>query len=193
MRLTTLLLTSLLSASAEPPTNTSNSAVTTEMTAKQEGITYIKMLGSTLKRQLQIHMKADRTGLSGMGFCSAKAEDITKDINKKLPEYSSVRRTAIKIRNENNHPDSLDIKVMKEYKESIAAKTFLPTDIKIVKEGDTTRIYKALITQSVCLKCHGSNISKEIQNVIATNYPNDMAVEFEEGTLRGVIVSEIKR
>jgi len=197
MKTTTLLITSLLTtsfllASANDPTNSSTSD-TTQMSVKEEGMKYIKMLGGTLKEQLQIHMKADSTGLSAMGFCSAKAEDITKEVNKKLPAYASVRRTALKIRNSDNLPDALDIKVMKEYEASIAAKTFSPTDIKVVKEGDTTRIYKPLITQDVCLKCHGSTISKEIQNEITAHYPNDKAVAFEKGSLRGVIVSEIKR
>ena len=163
------------------------------MTAKQEGIKYIKMLGGALKTQLQMHMKADETGISAMGFCSAKAEDITKEVNMKLPKYASVRRTALKIRNENNTPDALDIQVMEAYEASISNNTFLPTDIKVIKEGDTIRVYKPLVTQKVCLKCHGSNISKEIQSEIITNYPNDMAVAFKEGSLRGVIVSEIRK
>ena len=194
MRSTTFLLTSLLSTSLvlASSKNLSND-IKSEMTIKQEGIKYIQILGGTLKNQLQIHIKSDKTGLSAIGFCSLKAEGITKEVNKELPVYASVRRTALKIRNDNNTPDSIDIKVMKEYEASIAAKTFLPTDIKIVKEGDTIRIYKPLITQGICLTCHGSNISKEIQNEITTNYPNDKAVAFEKGSLRGVIVSEIKR
>ena len=194
MRSTTFLLTSLLSTSLVLASSKDLSNDTkVEITIKQEGIKYIKMLGGTLKKQLQIHMKSDKTGLSAIGFCSLKAEGITKEVNKELPDHASVRRTALKIRNDNNTPDSIDIKVMKEYEASIAAKTFLPTDIKIVKEGDTTRIYKPLITQGICLTCHGSNISKEIQNEITTNYPNDQAVAFEKGSLRGVIVSEIKK
>ena len=103
MRLTTFLLTSLLSTSLvlASSKNLSNDTKV-EMSIKQEGIKYIKMLGGTLKKQLQTHMEADKTGLSAIGFCSVKAEVITKEINKKLPAYASVRRTALKIRNENN-------------------------------------------------------------------------------------------
>jgi hypothetical protein len=183
--LTTLLNTTLILAMD------ANTTASKEMIVKQEGVKYIKLLGETLKNELQTHMKADKTGLSAMGFCTAKADEITKEINKKLPEYASVRRTALKTRNENNLPDTLDIKVMKDYEASIAANTFMPTDIKVVQEGTTTRVYKPLVTQSVCLKCHGSNISKEIQGEITSNYPKDEAVGFKEGSLRGMIVSEI--
>lgn len=179
-----LLSTSLLVASEKPNKN--------QRQIKQEGIQYIKMLGSTLKSQLQSHMKADKTGLSAITFCSEQADAITKEVNKKLPEYASVRRTALKIRNENNKPDALDTKVMKEYEISIAKGTFKANDIKVIKDEDIVRVYKPLITQGACLKCHGSNIDKEIQNIISLNYPNDKATDFKGGSLRGVIVSEIK-
>lgn len=191
MKLHILLLTTLLSTTLSLALD-ANTTASGEMTVKQEGVKYIKLLGGTLKSELQTHMKADKTGLAAMGFCSAKAADITKEVNKKLPAYASVRRTALKTRNENNLPDALDIKMMKAYEASITAKTFLSIDIKVVKEGNTTRVYKPLVTQSICLKCHGSNISKEIQMQISSNYPKDKAVGFKEGSLRGMIVAEIK-
>ena len=194
MRLHTLLFTPLLATSlALASANTPSKDSTAEMPAKQEGIKYIKMLGGALKTQLQTHMKSDQSGLSAMGFCSAKAEDITKEVNMKLPKHASVRRTALKIRNENNTPDLLDIEVMQAYEKSISSNTFQPNDIKVIVDDNTTRVYKPLVTQKVCLKCHGSTISKEIQSLITANYPNDRAVGFKEGSLRGVIVSEIKK
>lgn len=179
-----LLSTSLLSASGNPNK--------TQKQIKQEGVQYIKMLGGTLKSQLQTHMKADKTGLSAIRFCSEKAEEITKEVNQKLPEHASVRRTALKTRNENNTPDPLDIKVMNAYEKQIADGTFNANDIKVIQDKDIFRVYKPLITQGVCLKCHGSNIDKEIQKIISTNYPKDEAIDFKGGSLRGVIVSEIK-
>ena len=189
MKITTLLLTTLLSSSMALAAE----STPTDMSVKQEGVKYIKMLGGTLKGELQTHMKADKSGLAAMGFCTAKADDITKEVNAKLPKYASVRRTALKTRNEKNVPDALDTKVMQEYEASIAAKTFLPADIKVVVDGDTTRIYKPLVNKAVCLKCHGIDVSKEIKNEIAANYPKDQAVGFKEGSLRGVIVTEIKK
>lgn len=192
MKLNIFLLTTLLSTTLILAMD-ANTTASKEMTVEQEGVKYIKLLGGTLKNELQTHMEVDKTGLAAMGFCTAKADEITKEVNKKLPAYAAVRRTALKTRNENNLPDALDIKVMKDYEASIAANTFMPTDIKVVQEGTTTRIYKPLVTQNVCLKCHGNNISKEIQGEITTNYPKDKAVGFKEGSLRGVIVSEIKK
>lgn len=190
MKINLILITVLISTSMA---FTSEVTSTKEMTIKQEGMKYIKILGGALKGELQTHMKADKTGLSAMGFCTAKADDITNEVNSKLPKYASVRRTALKTRNPNNAADALDQKVMAEYEASIEAKTFLPADIKVVEEGDTTRVYKPLVTQGVCLKCHGSGISQEIQDEIKTHYPKDQALGFKEGSLRGMIVAEIKK
>ena len=185
MKINTLLFAILLSTSM---------ALASEMTVKQEGIKYIKMLGGALKSELQTEMKADKTGVGAVKFCTAKATKITEEINTKLPAYAKVRRTALKLRNsEKNAADALDTKIMEAYVASIEAKTFTPKDIKVVEDGDVTRVYKPLLAKNVCLVCHGSKISKAIQEEITKGYPNDKAVNFEENSLRGVIVAEIKK
>ena len=192
MKVTTLLLTTLLSTSMTLASETNTTPA--EMTVKQEGVKYIKMLGGALKTELQTEMKADKTGVSAVTFCTTKATKITAEVNSKLPAYAKVRRTALKLRNEkDNSADALDTKIMQEYIASIEAKTLTLKDIKVVKDGDITRVYKPLLAKPVCLVCHGSKISPAIQEEITKGYPHDKAVNFEEGSLRGVIVVEIKK
>ena len=185
MKLRTLILSAVLlgvAAHAETPT------------VKQEGIGYIKMLGGALKSELQAKMKEDPTGIAAATFCKEHAVDITKEVNTKLPEYASVRRTALKIRNTNNKADMTDEKVMNAYIEAIEAKKYDPKDaIKVVEEGDTTRVYKPLFVQKACLKCHGTAVSAKISTLIKKGYPDDKAIGFKEGAFRGVIVAEIKK
>ena len=193
MKINTLLLATLLSASMALASET-NTTTAPEMTVKQEGIKYIKMLGGALKTKLQTEMKADKTGVGAVTFCTNEATKLTAETNSKLPDYAKVRRTAIKLRNsEKNAADALDTKIMNEYVASIEAKTFTPKDIKVVEDGDVTRVYKPLLAKNVCLVCHGSKISKVIQEEITKGYPEDKAVDFEENSLRGVIVAEIKK
>ncbi len=185
MKLSTLVITTALlgtSAWAQTPT------------VKQEGIGYIKMLGGALKTELQAKMKEDPTGIAAATFCKDSAVSITKEVNTKLPEYASVRRTSLKIRNKDNKADATDDKVMKDYVEAIEAKQYNPNDsIKVVEEGDTTRVYKSLFVQKACLKCHGTSVSPEITTLIKEGYPDDKAIDLFEGDLRGVIVAEIKK
>jgi len=188
MKLQTLLFSTLLISTAMG----ADMNTTEPITVKQEGIKYMKMLGGALKTELKAHMMADKTGLSAAVFCASKANKLTAEVNAKLPSYAKVRRTALKLRNDsNNTADTLDTKVMHEYIAAIEAKTFTPKDIKVIVDGNVTRVYKPLITKAVCLKCHGSNISKEIKDVITSAYPHDKAIDFKEGSLRGVIVAEI--
>jgi len=185
MKLNTILLSALLLTSASMADDTA---------VKQEGVKYIKMLGGALKTQLKAKMKEDKTGLTALAFCTSSADKITKEVNSKLPEYASVRRTALKVRNDAvNTADATDMKVMQAYEKAIADKTFTPKDIKVVQEGDTTRVYKPLVAKAVCLKCHGTDLSPKISDALKSAYPHDKAVGFKEGDLRGVIVSEIKK
>ena len=191
MKLHTLLLASTLCLSS---TMAADMNTTTPLNVKQEGIKYIKMLGGALKSELKAHLKADKTGVEAAGFCASQATDITKAVNKKLPAYAKVRRTSLKLRNnKDNTADTLDMKIMNDYISAIEAKTFTPKDIKVVVDGNITRVYKPLITKPVCLKCHGSSVSKEITDIISAAYPQDKAMHFKEGSLRGVIISEIAK
>ncbi len=165
-----------------------------EVTVKQEGVKYIKMLGKALKTELKAHMKADPTGVSAMGFCAGKAENITKEVNAKLPKGVRVRRTALQTRSEKNVPDLTDIKVMTAYDKKAKAGKLDPKDIQVVQKDSVSRVYKPLLIKPVCLKCHGdeATISADIKAVIKKVYPSDMATGFKEGDFRGVIVSEMK-
>jgi len=162
-------------------------------TGKEQGVAAIKQLGGALKSKLQAKMKEDPSGIEAVKFCTANADMITKDINGKLPKNISVRRTSLKPRNSADKPDGTDIKVMDVLAKEIAAKQISPNSVKVVEVNGGIRVYKPLVTQKVCLKCHGSNISPEISKIIKEKYPQDQATGFKEGDLRGVIVAEVKK
>ncbi|WP_309500275.1 DUF3365 domain-containing protein [Sulfurovum sp.] len=185
-----LFITSLLCAASIQASQTD---ATQALSETQEGIKYINMLGGTLKSQLKEQLQVDPSGLSAMGFCTAKAQLITDEVNTKLPDYAKVRRTSLRTRNNNNKPDLKDIEVMKEFEELINNKMAAATIIKKVSTEETVRYYKPLVAEEACLKCHGENISPEIQAVIQASYPDDNASNHTLGSFRGVIVAEIKK
>jgi hypothetical protein len=183
MKLKTIFLSAILLGSA---------ALAEAPSAKEQGISAIKQLGGTLKSKLQAKMKEDPTGVTAAEFCAQSAEKITKEVNGKLPKNITVRRTSLKTRNSANKPDTVDTGVMDVFAKELAAKQISPGTIKVVEADGATRVYKPLVTQKVCLKCHGSNISPEIAKIIKEKYPDDQARGFKEGDLRGVIVAEVK-
>ena len=160
---------------------------------KAEGIKYIKMLGGALKTALQKEMKADPTGVKALEFCTNKADEITKEVNKELPEGASVRRTALKVRAKDNIADPADEGVMEVFEKAANEKALTPKNIIAVDLNDSIRVYKPLLVMPVCTKCHGENVSDELKAKIKESYPEDQAMGFKEGDFRGVIVSEIKK
>jgi len=185
MKLSTFLLSTIVLASV---------SMADDMSVKQEGIKYIKMLGGALKSELKSRMKSDPSGMEALAFCTGSAERITNEVNAKLPKYAKVRRTALKVRNNKvNTADVTDKKVMEAFVADIKEKKLDSKSIKIVKEGDVTRLYKPLVTGKACLKCHGSTLDPKIKDALKSVYPQDKAIGFKEGSLRGVIVAEIKK
>jgi hypothetical protein len=138
--LSSILCATLIYASEANATKATETS-TPSATAK-EAIGYIKMLGKTLKGQLKQHLQADKSGVEAMNFCASKADELTKEVNAKLPKGAKVRRTSLLTRNEANKADETDLKVMEQFKKAIeAGKT--PKKPVVVETKTETRVYKA--------------------------------------------------
>ncbi len=158
----------------------------------QEGVKAIKLLGSTLKSNLQRVLKKDKSGMKALKFCILNATKLTAQVNKKLPPNIKVRRVSLNYRNEANKADAIDAKVLEEFKIAVQEKIPLKKP-EVVDINGTKRVYKALIVTKKCLKCHGSAINHKLAKMIHKHYPNDKAIGYKEGDLRGAIVAEIKK
>ena len=160
-----------------------------------DGIKYIKIFAKELKSNLKEHLKADKTALEAAKFCANNATKIAKEVSKKFPKGVIVYRTSQKYRNIQDKPDKIDTEVLKDlenkYKQKIAInKPF----VKKVNDNEY-RVYKPLFIEPVCLKCHGdiNKIDPKIKSILAKKYPNDLAINYKVGDLRGVIVAKIKK
>jgi hypothetical protein len=62
----------------------------------------------------------------------------------------------------------------------------------IVDLGDRVGVLRPIGTAGVCLQCHGpvSRLSPDVLAYLAQAYPDDRAVGFEEGDLRGFAWAE---
>ena len=154
------------------------------------------MLGSTLKGELKAKFKEDPSGMAAIDYCSLQAQVITNDINKKLDAGVSVRRTALKYRNDANEPTLQDIEVMQKFQKDIeVGKKSAKTMMKIVEDDKKTYVYKAIAVGKPCLKCHGdmAKMDKNILGKINEKFPYDRAMNFALGDFRGAIVVEINK
>jgi len=181
------------------PTNTIKTVPTTksgELTVnyangnnriKKTGMLHIRSFMGTLKPTLMSLMKSDPTHKTALGGCSSMAPKMTYDYNAISPN-TKIRRTALRYRNEKNKPDATDTMVMERF---LASNDF--TKPLVVEMPTHYRVYKALETKQPCLACHGTNISKDLQEMLVTKYPTDMATNFKLGDFRGVVVAEVQK
>ena len=184
-----ILVVSLISVfvvATEPNSTNAN------MEVAKEGVKYIKMLGKALKQNVGKNLKEDPSGVQAAEFCSKKAKEIAKEVSKDFPKNIKVRRVALKYRNENNKPDSVDKKVLEEMEAALKAQT-LKKKPKVVDVNGTKRVYVPLIVEKACTKCHGDldKMNPKVKDIISKAYPNDKAVGFKVGDLRGAVVAEI--
>jgi hypothetical protein len=125
-------------------------------------------------------------GLDGaVAFCNENAYPITSTYGDSV----TVRRSALRYRNPVNKPDSLELLVLDEIEGRMrSAKSLTPKLVRNQLTGEV-HFFQPILLQAMCVNCHGTP-GKQIQNStlsrIQQAYPDDHAVNYKEGDLRGV-------
>ena len=147
---------------------------------------FMKDLKSILVKQIQ-------TGgiLQAVSVCSDTAQVLTNNFGVARGIY--IKRVSLKNRNPNNIPDDFEKRILNQF-ELLRQNNEMNIDTEyseIVSEGDYSylRYMKPIIVQAECLNCHGSqtNIMPEVKELIAQNYPDDKAIDYNIGDLRGAV------
>lgn len=119
-------------------------------------------------------------------FCNTAAMPLTDSIASM--HQSKIERLTDKNRNPNNTLSAeIDIevweKMMAAFQSNEATKDY------VEQEDGEVYFYRPIhIAMETCLKCHGGNddISESTRKIIAEKYPNDKALGYEMGDLRGM-------
>lgn len=151
-----------------------------------EARSLIKAFGSDLKSVLKGAMKTEGP-IKALEVCNIQAGPIA-DKNSALSDWT-IARTSLKVRNESNAPDEWESRVLEQFeKRKISGEALKTMDYsEVVKDGDKLlyRYMKPIPTAGLCLTCHGANISGDITHKVKSLYPNDQAVNFIVGDIRG--------
>ncbi len=146
----------------------------------------VEELASYLKNEL---VKAIRTNgpASAISVCNVAAPKIAKDVSDKIG--GRIARTALKLRNPKNAPDAWERKILEIFIKQIeaGADAKVLEHFEIVKDDghSSFRYMKAIVTGKPCLTCHGSDVAPALRSVIRDLYPEDKAIGFAPGSLRG--------
>ncbi len=126
---------------------------------------------------------------NAVDFCSEKAISLTKTFENNSFEIS---RVSDKNRNaENQIKTEADRQAWNKISEMLANSSADNSAKHLILQADNHILYyKAIpLAMPTCLACHGSkqsDISPEVQQIIAQKYPKDKARDYKIGQLRGL-------
>lgn len=141
---------------------------------------------SELKGELMAAMQSGG-GLAAIEICSKKAPEISAKISEETGW--TVRRTALKTRNQTNAPDEWELKTLQSFEKRLAkgedASSMEFSEVLKSNGAESYRYMKSIPIRPPCLNCHGEEISSKLHEKINELYPNDKAVDFKLGDIRG--------
>lgn len=101
---------------------------------------------------------------------------------------ASIRRTSLKVRNPLNKPSQEELMILKAYENQSVQKADLKPMI-VENDDQTLSFYAPIKIQELCLNCHGKigeELNIEDHALIKSLYPNDEAINYNLGDLRGM-------
>ena len=147
---------------------------------------FMQTLGGTLKKQLELGGAE-----SAIGVCKQVAPVLASEYSK---NGRVVKRVSLKARNvTQGTPDAWESDVLNSFElgqqqgKPVAEMEF--TQITTDADGRWFRYMKAIPTQAMCLQCHGqsADISPNVRKLLLQEYPEDKAVGFSAGQVRGAM------
>jgi len=149
-----------------------------------KGKTIAKEAFLTLSSNLKTKMNEGGV-VNAVEYCNMAAYPLTDSIAK--ANNATLRRVSVKNRNSMNTPDEVEMGVIDGYKELMAADEKLKP--VIINEDGNVRFMAPILLKPACLSCHGTpekHISTSDLAFIRDLYPNDEAINFSTGDLRGI-------
>ena len=151
--------------------------------------TAIKELATSLQSELKAAMQAGGP-VAAIGVCNTKAMPITQKVA--TEQGMHLGRVSLRNRNPVNLPNEWQATVLEDFQrqkaEGKAIESLAWSETVNVNGEQEFRFMKAIPTGKICLMCHGTEISPQIEQVLADLYPADRATGYGEGDIRGAFV-----
>jgi hypothetical protein len=148
-----------------------------------------KNLGTQLKASLQGGNPA-----SAVQFCAQVAEPLTDQTSGDFEDVT-ISRISLDFRNPANQPDETDAELLTRWEQRLREGKPLPSHELVAISESSTRFYRPIRVQQLCLTCHGdsSAFTPELTAILAERYPDDLATGYQENDLRGAFRVEISK
>lgn len=151
---------------------------------QEKGMEYAMATQAALGKRLQ--SKIQEGGIQeAIVFCKVEALPITDSLSEKFGV--AISRITDRPRNPMNTASAEEMKFIANFKSEIV--TGQPPEPLVVRQGDRTNFYYPILTNNMCLKCHGNpeaDIQPQVLGVIAELYPEDQATGYNNNQFRGL-------
>ena len=161
------------------------------MTAEQETIYLDKgkqIAAATFTALSQQLQKAVKEGgiPNAIQYCNLAAYPITDSLSQ--VHQAVIKRTSLKNRNPKNKTTEIERIVLKDFEKKTAEGQALKPIVKSLND-QTVTFYAPIQLNEFCLNCHGKlgeTLTSENYTFIKKHYPEDKAIGYLSGELRGM-------
>jgi hypothetical protein len=151
---------------------------------REKGLQYAMAVQATLGKTLQQKIGEEGT-LGAIEFCNLNALAITDSLSLELG--ATISRITDRPRNPLNRASDEEMKFLSAYREDLAEGHTAKGLVAL--QDNTIHFYYPIVTNSLCLQCHGSldsGVSPEVYSKLRELYPQDRAMAYSSGELRGL-------
>lgn len=156
----------------------------TEAEYLEAGREYALQVQGVLGKTLQQKMMEEGT-LGAIGFCKVEALPITDSLSRSFGV--AITRITDKPRNPHNQASERELELIEDFRASLAQGQ--APQPRIVTVDGTPHYYAPIVTNAMCIKCHGaaqSDLSDDVVKSLGELYPNDLATGYAANELRGL-------
>ncbi len=161
-----------------------NQEANAQPTLKERGMQMAQTTKAELGKNLMGQIQKNGV-IAALDFCNVQALPITDSMATVHKAY--IKRVTDKPRNPKNKANTAELQYLDNFKKQVAAGG--EVDPIIVKMGVETEFYYPIVTNSMCLKCHGTP-GKELETLTLSKiqelYPTDKATGYGENEVRGI-------
>lgn len=158
--------------------------------AKEQAKTAVHALHTMMKSNVKKRLKEGGV-LSAAKFCGEESYGMIRALSEELGPELSIKRVSLLNRNPKSFPNENERGIVRAFDLMEQGDAYLPDAIVQLVDASTYKVYiPSTMSSRNCKKCHGSEkeIDPQVREYLNTRFPDDKAVGFRSGQVRGAVV-----
>ncbi len=159
-----------------------------------QGAEVVGLVGSTLIGKLKGVLDTGAPIDSAVRYCNTIAYPLVDTLAR--DKAVQVKRVSEKYRNPMDRPSPEESAILAGFQEQVDNGQPIPDPVLKPIDANTIAYYQPIMVMDLCLNCHGKvgqEVKEEHYSVIKELYPEDRAVGYQNGDLRGMWTVYLKK